>query len=186
MTEDEKESMLVELFNIKREKERKTKTVNKELQELRVLKSRVAKEIADIKPRKREVFLYLVGKGRFAEIVMEPVRLRNELSTLEKSANEKYEGEYDKKAIKAFECKGPVLEEDIELAEAEAEKAEKEIFEIVEEYIDLESRRKGIDKSIKNQKAILKGLARDLRKIDRNIKKTDKKKTDEHVLRRTK
>ena len=186
MTSDEKEAILVQLFNNKNEKEKESKSVSNNLKELRILKSRVASELADMKTKKRDVILYLIGKGRYADIVMEPVRLRNEFNNLEKSATEKYDGEYDKKAVKAFEGKGPVLQEDIELAEVEAKKAEEEISAILDQYIELESRKKGINKSIKNQKMILKELSRELKKINKNIKKTDKKKTDEHVLRRTK
>ena len=186
MTADEKETILVELFNAKKSKEIESKDLNNSIKGLRIKRSRVASQIAGMSQERREAYLSLIGKGKYAEIIMEPTRLKNELMSLERSATELYEGEPNLKAVKAYAGKGPVLKEDIKIAEEEAEKAEQEIADIISRYIDLVTTKRGINNYLRTQKKLLKVVSKELRIINKEIKRTDKKKTDEHVLRRTK
>lgn len=179
MTENEKEALLVGLFNSKKEKEDKVKEIDKKIEELEVLQSRVASEIKDMNPEKREAYLSMIGRGKYADTIMEPARLKQEYNSLEKSATERFDGKVSREAVKAFEGKGPVLQEDIEIAENEAQKAEKQVNDILNADIDLNSRKKGIKKDLKTQIRELKELKRDIKLIERQIKKTDRIKTEE-------
>ena len=184
MTENEKEALLVGLFNSKKEKEDRIKEIDKNIKELEVLQSRVASEIKGMSPEKREAYLSMFGRGKYADAILEPARLKQEYNNLKNSATEKYHGEVSRDAIKAFEGKGPVLQEDIEIAENEAQKAEKQVSDIFNADLDLNSRKKGIKKDIKTQIRELKQLQKDLKLIERQIKKTDKIKTEETGLGR--
>ena len=184
MTEEEKEALLVGLFNSKIEKEGLYKATEKEIKELQVLQNEVVNEIKDMSPEKREAYLSMIGRGKYAEAIMEPARLKQEYNNLEKSATENYNGEVSRDAVKAFEGKGPVLQEDIEIAENEAQKAQKQVDDIFETDIDLNSRKKGIKKDLKTRIKELKQLKRDIKSIERQIKKTDKIKTEETSLGR--
>ena len=99
MTADEKEAILVELFNDKKSKEIESKRLNNSIKGLRIKRSRVASQIAGMSQERREAYLSLIGKGKYAEIIMEPTRLKNELMSLERSATELYEGELNLKAV---------------------------------------------------------------------------------------
>ncbi len=186
MTFDEKEQMLVELFNRKKSKEEDKKEVNIRIKELRVQKARVLFDLDVLRESRRQAYLSLVGKGKYAEIIMEPVRLRNELSNLKGLATDSYSRVADKKAIKEYEGKAPVYMEDIEIAEAAAVQAEQEVSDIITKHIALVAERKGFDKSIKAQIRLLNEINKELRQIEKSIKKTDRIKTEEVHLGRTK
>ena len=186
MTTDEREAKLVELFETKKSIVTRTRFTTKQLHGLRVQKARVCNQISDINAAKREAYLSFLGKGRYAAIIMEPIRLRGELDSLESMANNPYSGERDPKAVKAYNGKAPIYKEDIEQAEVEAEKAEKEIVEVLDEYYELIKEKKGLNKTIREQVKLLKSLSKELKSVDKQIKKTDKALTKELNNGRTK
>jgi hypothetical protein len=186
MANDEKETKLVELFNRKRSIEKTSKSVAKELQGFRVEKSRVCDSIHSINDAKRDAFLSFMGKGKYADIIMEPIRLRGELDSLESLANNPYSGETDPKAVKAYNGKAPVYKEDIEYAEEAAKKAEQEVSDILVEYFELPEEKRILNKAIKVQVKLLKYLSKELKSIDKQIKKTDKALTKDLANGRTK
>ena len=186
MVKEDKEAKLVDLFATKKTIVKKSRFAAKQLQGLRVEKSRVCDRIEGISSAKREAYLSFLGKGKYAALIMEPIRLRGELDSLESLANNPYSGESDPKAVKAYNGKAPVYKEDIENAEIEAEKAEKEIVDVLDEYYALIKEKKGLNKSIREQVKLLRYLAKELKSVDKQIKKTDKAITKELTYGRTK
>lgn len=186
MTKVYDESRLVQLFNEKKEKTTRKKELSFEVNGLKVNRARLYTKINGLQEAKREAYLSFLGKGKYGEIIMTPVRLQGELNNLEHMANNKYEGKTDVKAVKAYEGKAPVYQEDIELAKEEALAAEKEVDDILKEYFELVAVRKELNKLIRRKIFELSKVTRRLKKIDKEIKKTDKALTKELTNGRTK
>lgn len=183
MTFDEKEAKLVELFNKLKEKETESKSVSNSIVELQNLKENIIVELENLKKKNKEAEGMIIGKGKYADAILAPTRLKSELDNLQNKSVNPYNGITNEAALKEYEGKKQVLMEDIELARINAELAVEEANNIAEAYNQARQNKILCNKMIRRNIKMLNLISKELKNINKQIKATDKIVVEEELGR---
>lgn len=183
MTFDEKEAKLVELFNELKEKEIEEKDLKEHLKKLYQLKELLTIRFEENKNNGRVILDTLIGKGKDAETILAPSRLRNEERNLQNKSVNPYNGIVNEAALKEYEAKKQVLKEDIELADIDANLTELQIENYEKEYPKLKEQKKENNAEIRKTNKMLRVISKDIKRFEKQIKATDKIVVEEELGR---
>lgn len=173
ISNDEKEEFVVQAFNYENMLNRKVKKLTKKIEILQDEKINLIEEFKKIRNEYNEILSAYTGRGKYYQILVEPTKIQDKLTTLENDIYNCYRNEFNENKAKEFELKKGPLTEDLEEANKNVFKFEKRREDIEDKCIEIREKLDEYRKNIKDLINELNNAKRDQKKLINNIKKVD-------------